>query len=202
MLDVRTVVVPANRITPVPMSGSHVYVRTCSAASVGLGFDADSVQICIAGEGYPSAKPFNLIRVQDLSGAGTTVVLVVSDLPVVTPGGFTPAAVAALQVSLTLIAASLAGVATMTQGTLLTLAATGGAGTLIFAANATRKKLSIQAALTNTGTVYLGNAAAHCSDVDSFAQLAAGQPCPEDRYLGAVYGVGSDAAQQVVRYEE
>jgi hypothetical protein len=111
-------------------------------------------------------------------------------------------ALGTMAATLTAILARLAGVAAMTQPTIITLAVTGGAPTVIFAANANRRKVVIEAALTNSGTVYLGSAATHCSDVDCLAMLAPGQAWSDDVYQGGVWGVGNDATQQVVGYQE
>jgi hypothetical protein len=90
----------------------------------------------------------------------------------------------------------------MVQPTIIGLPASPAAGGLILAVNAARKKCVVEASLTNPGNVYLGNAAAHSSDVDCFAMLAPGQAWFDDYYQGAVYGSGSDAAEQVVAYSE
>lgn len=190
MFDVKSFTLLANQIMPVPMSGGFINVRSCTVASIGIGFDNLPIKICVPGEGYPSKEQFTMLRLQDVGGAGCTVTLVSSDDQPISTGGMTPAA-----------ANRWLAVATMNQVGVLSLAATGGAGTPILAANPNRRRVSVQAALTNAGTVYLGNAAANCSDTDCFAMLAPGQPCPEDYYSGAIYGVGSDALQKVVVYE-
>lgn len=185
----------------VAIYGTWVCFQTIAGVGVttiSWAVDNDSLQNIEARKTVgPFAEHYNLIHLYNPAAVPVSVTLYAGETPVQDNG-----ADATLLAVLSAISARLAGVATLTQSVVATLPATGGAGQLIFAANPNRKKLSIEAALTNTGTVYLGNAAAHCSDVDCLAQLAAGQPCPEDTYQGAVYGVGSDAAQQVVCYQE
>jgi hypothetical protein len=197
-----TMTVAANGRQVINESGQFVRLLACTGkTSVLVGLDDDPPQLWYPGRGVDSGNlRYNKIVISN-PGAGAAVVEIeVGDSRSIDDRE--PIALATISTTLTAILARLGGVAAMTQPTIITLPATGGAGQVIFAANATRVKLSIEAALTNTGTVYLGNAAAHCSDADCFAMLAAGQPCPEDRYQGAVYGVGSDAAQQVVAYQE
>jgi hypothetical protein len=170
------------------------------ATTIMLGLDNEPPQVMYSRKSLDCGDVrYSKIVLYNPAALPVTLELTVGDTRTIDSGADTFAAILAV---LSTIALRLGGAATMTQPTIITLAATGGAATLIFAANLNRQKISIQAALTNTGTVYLGNAAAHCSDADCFAMLAPGQPCPEDKYQGAVYGVGNDAAQQVVVYEE
>jgi len=95
----------------------------------------------------------------------------------------------------------LAGESSGTQLDDTTLAATGSTGTLIFAANAARKKAVIQACETNGDYVYLGFTAAGVSDVKKIAFLPAMGSIVIDYYQGAIYGVGGTAGQKVCGYE-
>jgi len=174
-------------------------VSIAGAATVQMAFDEDLLQTFEPGISIDCEdQHYTRILFYNPAGVAVTVRLLVGDTRLLDDSQDSAAMAAALAA----IQARLAGVAAMTQGVVQTLAATGGAGDLILAASATRRRIVIEASPSNTGFVYLGNAAANCSDADCFAILAPGQAWSDDFYLGAVYGVGSDATQQITRSQE
>lgn len=173
-------------------------VSITGAATVRMAFDNDALQTFQPGISIDCEdQHWTRILFYNPAGVAVTVVLLEGDTRVLDDSQDS----AAMAATLTSILARLAGVATMTQGVVQTLAATGGAGDLIFAANANRRRVVIEASLANVGYVYLGNAVGNCSDADCFAMLAPGQSWSDDFYTGAIYGVGSDATQQITRYQ-
>jgi len=94
----------------------------------------------------------------------------------------------------------LAGEAAATQLADTAVAATGGAATLLFAANADRKRVVVQASELNGDYVYIGTDAT-VSDVDKMACLQALGSWMDEDYQGAVYAVGGVAGMIVNGYE-
>ena len=103
------------------------------------------------------------------------------------------------------LASILADLNAITPGTLFApipqqaLAATDGAGTLIVAASANRKRVVLFGDESMTGTAYFGPTAAVRS-ANKIGQLKKLSTWPET-YTGAIYGVGNDATQSVGGYE-
>jgi hypothetical protein len=142
-------------------------------------------------------KPYTRIWFYNPAGVSVTIALYVGDSQIEDNGDD-----ASLLAVLNAINTRLAGVAALTTHVRVgPLAVAPAAGTSIVAANASRRRVCVEASLTNVGTVYLGQIAAGCTAADHFAELAAGQSWFCDYYTGAVFGAGTDAADTVVVYE-
>lgn len=202
----RTINVPA-AVTGVRLDvlGKHVKIVSCTVASVLMGFGDDTPERVYADDCYAGPeKGFKSVRfVSDLGAC--TVVIQVTQQPIM---GGTSGTLAPLIVLLTAVSGFLSNIWTRFSGASaatdlsdVNVDATGGAGTLLFAANAARKSVEIQALDTNGGKVYIGSAAT-VSDVDKRAILAAGDSWYSEHYTGAVYAVGSDGLQSVCGTQE
>jgi hypothetical protein len=196
-----TVVLTANQQEAVPMAGAWVDVISCTQATIGIGFDSESPKVFYPGRGYPG--PFEQLQVKDLSGAGCTVVLTVSDAPIggQAAGG---AQLTAVQANGLALASILAALQTIQPGGTISVIAeqtlmAGSPGTLIAAANPNRKRIVLFGDETMTGTAYIGptNAVSATNKIGQLKKLGA---WPET-YKGAIYGVGSIAGQIVGGYE-
>jgi len=197
-----SIVVAANGWFPIFEYGRFICLLTVTGkTSIRMGLDDDAPKLFYPGMTLDCHdRHFGKVVLANPGAGAATVELTIGETELV--DNRANVALSTMATTLTAILARLAGVATMTQPTIITLAATGGAGTVILAANAARRKVIIEAALTNMGNVYLGNAAAHASDADCFAMLSPGQAWSDDVYQGGIWGVGSDAAQKVVGYQE
>jgi len=192
-----TMSIPANGFQVINESGQFVRLIACTGkTSVLVGLDDDPPQLWYPGKGVDvGVNHYDRIKISN-PGAGAAVVEIeVGNSRSIDDRG--QVALAGMAATLTSILAYLTHSGSCTQVGPLTLAASPGPGTPIVINSASRKELFIQAALTNTGTVYLGRAAANCKDSDCFAVLAPGQSFFSTMWYGGVWGVGSDAAQQV-----
>lgn len=192
----------ANGFQPIFEYGRFICLLTVTGkTSILLGMDDDAPKLFYPGMTIDCHdRHFGKVVLANPGAGAATVEMTIGETEIVDNRG--NVAMGTMATTLTAILARLAGVATMVQPTIIGLPASPAAGGLILAVNATRKKAVVEASLTNPGNVYLGNAAAHSSDVDCFAMLAPGQAWFDEYYQGAVYGSGSDAAEQVVAYSE
>ncbi len=176
------VLTAGQRTPPVRISGRWVEIIACTADSVLVGFDGDTPEEMRPGRGYPCPDGgFRSIVLQDASGAGCTVTVVISAEPL-------SAGATNQQVGNTIIPI-----------TDKLLAATGAPGTLICAARANRKRIVIVGDYTMTGVAFIGKDAtvSAVNKAGPVTQYGAWQ----EQYTGPVYGVGSDALQIVCGYE-
>jgi hypothetical protein len=188
---------------PIMASGRFIQIFSITGATrIRIGLDDEPPQpfaslACLdtIGVTYKRVTLFNA------AGGPVTVEIYVGDTKLEHMTDSPPALVAIL----TTLSNRLAGVAVMTQPVVTTVAITGAAPTLLAAASATRRRWQIEGALwnsilagPNSGNIYLGKSAAHCTNVDCFSQLTAGQGDGDDWYQGDIYGVGDDAQQQAV----
>lgn len=178
--------------------GRYICVQTITGVtSLQIGLDEDPRATIFPRKNIDCGNvPYQCIRLHNPGVVSATITMYVGGVKVEDAGD--DASVLAV---LTTIASRLAGVATLTQPVIGALPVAPAAGVQILAANASRRRMSIQASLGNVGTVYLGKTAAKCTAADHFAQLAPGQTCPEDYYTGAIFGAGTDAADTVAVYE-
>lgn len=194
----------AGAFASVAAPGNYLTVASISASTFAVGLDGETPAQVIAGGRTFVKRGFHLLRIQNTGGVAGTLVIVVTEDEYSLSDSANVAVLAA-------IAASVAGIDSDTNrllgvaaGTVLadtTVAATGGVGTLLFAASATRRLVQIQALTTNGGTVYLGFTNT-VSAVNKIAELPAGASWYEEYYTGAVYAVGNDAAEVVCGYQE
>lgn len=160
------------------------------ATQVGVSLDDESPQL------LPAQLPFEVpagahkITLTNPALVPVTVETVISDAQIMDTRTNT---------ILGLILASLGPFTTVTPIADTLLAATGGLGTLIIAANAARRRIVIEANDANAGIVYLGDTNA-VSNVNKASTLIA-LGCWTEVYTGAVYGVGNDALETVHGYE-
>lgn len=188
---------PNQQLPPVCVAAKHLKVISCTQPTVLIGFDGDRPEIMYPDYDYAAPGPgFGSITIQDASGAGCTVILTVSAEPVIGQANANLAAIAATVAALLAITDP-GGTLTPIADTLL--GATGGAGTLIKAANASRKNLVIVGDATMTGIVYLGKDAT-VSATNKIGVLTQYGSWSE-AYTGAIYGVGNDALEKVCGYE-
>lgn len=200
-----TIVLAAGQTLPYPVAGKAVTVISSTAATFQAAFDNDPFETWQEGFMYPSADGFRQIRFRDSLGAGCTIVVNIADQPVgdnrMSLAGGVLAAMAATLVNILAAVNRLLGKAAATVLADTNVAATGGAGTLLFAASATRRIVEVQALSTNGGTVYVGTTAAVAA-ANKLAELPAGASWYDEYYQGAVYAVGNDGAQVVCGYAE
>ena len=183
----------------VPVPGNYLHVRSCSVGSFEAAFGNDPFQTFYPGATYPSAKPFDQVRVKDSLGAGCTLVLIISDNPlrdvaydeVILSNINT--AIAALQVVMTASRDELQGDITH-EGYGAT--AVGVAAVEIIAANADRKGCDIQARWDNAGVIYVGYDNG-VGPADYMACLSAEGGYTWDDYRGPIWAEASVAAQEV-----
>lgn len=199
---------------PIPVGDSELPlpgVYFCGLALVGpasiqFGFDDEPYSALNITLVQSKRDGYQRIRFRNTGVAGT-LTAVLSDGPISDTQISTLLAIAASLAAidgdtdnLVTINDRLAGEAALTQKAKTNVAATGGAGTVVFAANANRKRISVTASEDNVGYIYLGKAGT-VSAVDHFTVLFSGGNWSDDKYTGAVYAVGSDAAQNLVGYE-
>lgn len=183
----RTVVVPVGatgaRLTD---PGKHVRIVSCTAASVLLGFDESSPERVYPDDRIETAG-FQSLRFVDDIGAGSTVVVQISDepigggqvgalIPVVTLLTAIETDTTNMDVSLNNIEADVDHLAPSTTSVAVAVAnvAQDGVGdTQIVAASALNRSVTIQADYGNAGYVYLSHAVLATS-ANWFACLEAG----------------------------
>jgi len=141
----------------------------------------------------PALEHFGLIRLYNAGLASVTVKLILSEGRVYDNR-------VSLSKALESIDDRLAGESSGTVLADTSLAVTGSAGTLIFAANASRKKAVIQACEGNGTYVYIGMTTGVTS-VAKMAYLPAMGSVVIDYYQGAIYAVGASGIQKVCGYE-
>jgi len=191
----------ANGLVRIRAYGQFVSLLACAGkTSVLIGFDEDPPQLMYPGK----AIDCGLVHYESIlvsnPGAGIAgVELTVGDSRIIDNAN-TSVLLTLISTTLTTISAALARSSLSLQVPPLTLAITPGPGTPILAAATTRKEVFVEASLLNTGTVYLGKAAANCKDSDCFAMLAPGQAFYAQFFTGGIWGVGSDATQQVTAF--
>jgi len=193
----------ADQEKTIALPGNYLHVRSCSVGSLEAAFDDDPFQTFYPGATYPSAKPFEHVRVKDSLGGGCTLILIISDNPlrdvaydeVVLSNINT--AIAALQVVMTACRDELQGGTTPIGYNAVPV---GVAAVEVVSLNAARKGCFIQAHPTNTGLVYVGfdNTV---GPAKYMACLSAGEGYSFDDYRGVVW-VEADAAAQEVGYGE
>lgn len=193
----------AGGFTSVTVPGRYLTVSSISASTFLVGFDGETPEQVIPGGRTYVERGFRLLRIQNTGGAAGTIVFVVSEDEYSLVDAANAAVLAAIAASLVGIDADtnrLLGVAAATQLADTLLAATGGLGTSLFAANAARRIVEVQALESNTGLVYVGRTNAVAA-ADKMAVLPAGASWYDEYYTGAVFAVGNDAAQSVCGYE-
>lgn len=190
-----TIVVPAGAVgVTIPIAGKWVELISCTAASVGLGFNQSVPQVAYPGRGYPGPQGgFQSVKLLDTSGAGCTVVLTISEQPMAGQGAATLLTMAAyLQLLIPATGAVLIPRTTIAQ------LGVGGA-TQILAANASRKWFMLETGLGNAGNVYLGFTNA-VDAVNSFFEGMAGATCRET-FTGAIWARSDNGTETVNGYE-
>lgn len=181
--------ITAGSYASIGVRGKYLMVVSISASTIHLGFDDETPQQVLQGLALVMPDDYKQLRLFNAGAATSTVVLYVADNPL---DLLTSAVLAAIQTLLT-------PGTTLTPIADVTLAATGGAGTLIVAANTARKAVVVFADEDNTGDVFLGPTNA-VSDANKIGMLTATGSWRET-YTGALYGVGNDAAQVVCGYQ-
>ncbi len=195
----QTVVVPAGASgVRVPIRGKWVDILTCTAATVGLAFDGGPAQVAYPAKQYPGPKAgFQSLHLIDTSGAGCSVVVMVSDERI---GGEGANVLQSIDDRLARIDQEISGGAVAAQLASVNVPITGGAGLQLFAANAARVIVSLTARDDNGGLVFIGEDAtvSHTNYMDF---IYPGGNWFEERYKGAIFAVGDDAGEWVGGYE-
>lgn len=195
--------IAAGAYTQIAGPGRYVTIASISASTIVLSIDGESENQIIAGQKLVQPDSFNLLRFRNSGGVASTIVVIISDEDVNLVEAANAAILAAIAASAASIDADtnrLLGVAAATVIADTVVAATGGAGTLLAAANPARRMIEIQALETNGGLVYIGKDAT-VSATNKMAVLPAGASWYDEYYTGAVYAVGNDAAESVCGYE-
>jgi len=164
-------------------------------ATLNWGIDDDPKQRAREGFAYelPEHETFKRIRLFNDGAASLTVVVTLAEGRVYDNRS-------QLSELLDSIDDRLDGETALTQLADTAVAATGAAGTLLFAANADRKRVVLQACEGNGDYVYIGKDNT-VSDVNKMGFLSARGSILEVTYQGAIYAVGGVAAQEVCGYE-
>jgi len=189
--------IPAGPGLVVPLAGKWLEIIVCSAANLLVGFDQDPPQLMYPGRGYPAGGPnraFQSVRLVDVSGAGCTVTVVISDEPLA--GQEQGLLVGIQQIAQQIAGAAADPVTGQLADTVCPI--TPGPGQLLFAANPLRTEVEITAPPSNgAGLIYLGITAARATAVDKFIALPAGTPWWSEREKQAIYGCSSTGAEIV-----
>lgn len=168
-----------------PQVGRVATILSLSGAvSVQAAFDNETWTPFFQRIGYPDEAEFSQVRFWNNGAVAITIVVTISDVPILDSRSDALAASGLLvEIPKTLVAA------------------TGGAATLLFAANPNRKLVSITASEDNGGFIYVGSTAATAAAAHFKVLLPSGE-WYDEFYRGPVYAVGNDAVQHVVGYEE
>jgi hypothetical protein len=196
--------IAAGAFVQIGARGNYLIVASISASTIVVSLDGENEEQVIAGQKIYCRQAFSLLRIRNSGGAPATIVFFVTEDAMDLVDAANAAVLAAIAASVAGVDADTNRLLGIAAGTLLadtTVAATGGVGTLLFAATATRRLVQIQALTTNGGTIYLGFTNA-VSSVSKIAELPAGASWYEEYYTGAVYAVGNDAAEVVCGYQE
>lgn len=188
-----TIILAPGETKSVYYIGRWVTVLSNTAATVSMAFDGDGFTPVLPGISYPAADGrFDRVRFQDTSGAGCTIVVILSDEQAPDNRG-NPLA-AAMAASLASINQEISGsAAAAVAGQLAdTVCPAVAPGVQLFAANPNRTEIEITADLVNGAEViYLGITDARCVAVDKFVPLAAGDSWSSVREKGAIFATSS-----------
>jgi hypothetical protein len=179
----------------IPFDGHCVGIYSSSALSVELAFDNDAYTPVYPGMVLPSISGFTHIRVRDHLGAGSAVILVISPdlgLNLESPGS-------------TILAAIAVSVAKLEPGTVRTqfprtVIGVAGAATSIFAANANRKAVQVQADINNAGTIWIGSLNT-VSQALSWFELLPGASSPVIEDTVAIWACSENGTEWLRGYE-
>jgi hypothetical protein len=197
-----TVTIAAGQFAAINNYGRYITIVSISASTITIAVDDDTPQQIINGLQIDcEERKYKRITLANVGGVGSTVVLYLSLTRIIDTRE--QAGLAGIAASLASIDADLdrlAGVAALTQLAEVNVAATGGVGTQLFAANANRRMVQVVPAETNLGYIYVGRtnavSAANWLDV-----LAPGEVWFDQYYQGAVFAVGNDGNQFAGGYE-
>jgi hypothetical protein len=179
--------------------GRYITIVQISASTVTLSIDDDPPQVLVNGLQIDCEdRRYGRLELTNTGGVAAIVTLYVSETRIIDLRD--NAVVAAMAASLANIEQELNGAAGMTILPRTNIGITGGAATQLFAANAARGIVQIQAYEGNGGYVYLGDTVGVTS-VTAFGVLLPGDPWWEERYKGPVFAVGDDALEWVTGYE-
>jgi hypothetical protein len=188
-----SVTVPAGQDLPVDGYGRHILVVSISASTIELSIGADPFEQIVATEQIDcEERRYSRVRVRNVGGVASTVVLIFSETKVSLQGdGGILTSINANLVSINqeISGSAAAAVAGQLADTVCPAAAP---GVQLFAANPNRTEIEITADLVNGAEViYLGITDARCVAVDKFVPLAAGDSWSSVREKGAIFATSS-----------
>jgi hypothetical protein len=174
--------------------GRFISILSISASTITLAIDDEPPQQIVNGLQIDCEnRRYKQIRLANVGGAPSTVILMLSETPLRDLRG--DALTGAMAASLANIEQEINGSDAPTQVADLLLPITPGPGLQIFAANAARTEVEVTSPRKNAGTIYLGITAARATLVDNFYTLSPGGIWYSDRAKHAVFACGSDALQ-------
>jgi hypothetical protein len=191
--------IAAGGFSPIGVQGKHLAIVSVSASTIEMGIDDEAPQQIVQGLRIQVALGFQQVVLRNTGGAGSTVVLFVSDEPIdVLTGsllGTIAASLASIDADMEILKPGTAK--TVFPQTVIGLA---GAATVIFAANANRKSGFVQADAANAGRVWLGVSNA-VTQVQSWFELLPGATSPAIADTVAVWACSENGTETVRGYE-